>query len=194
MSLRAALAISALLCAGAAAAQTADPDPLLLDAPGPGEVDDLTEHLPADGEVRSLFRLAPPPPEGQEAAPTSWSDPIFVRPESRTVPADVATLRMLDKMSGDVQSFDVPVGARVTRGRLEITLSACRVQPPDLPADAWAYLEIRDKRAEAPSFEGWMIASTPALSALDHQRYDVWVLSCSTSSTEASSASAKKSD
>jgi hypothetical protein len=29
-----------------------------------------------------------------------------------------------------------------------------------------------------PVFSGWMVASSPALSALDHPRYDVWVLNC----------------
>jgi len=188
------LALVLALVAHGAAAQTDGQDTLLLDAPGPAEVETLADELPADGEVRSLFRLAPPPPEGQEAAPTTWSDPIIVRPESHTLPADRATLSMLDKMNGEVQSFDLAVGQRVVRGRLEITLEACRIQPPDLPQDAWAYLQIRDQREDTPRFKGWMIASTPALSALDHQRYDVWVLSCSTSSADTSSGSAKKSD
>ena len=152
------------------------------------------EALPANGELRSLFRLAPPPPEGETAAPTTWSDPTFIRPESHTLPASQATLRMLDKMSGDVRTFDIAVGETLARGRLEITLDACRTQAPELPQDAWAHLRIRDVREPSQRFDGWMIASTPALSALDHQRYDVWVLSCSTVSTEASSGSAKKSD
>ena len=29
-------------------------------------------------------------------------------------------------------------------------------------------------------FDGWMIASSPALNALDHPRYDVWVIGCDT--------------
>jgi hypothetical protein len=32
----------------------------------------------------------------------------------------------------------------------------------------------------APVFSGWMIASSPALSAMDHPRYDVWILRCDT--------------
>ncbi|MGB0439332.1 MAG: DUF2155 domain-containing protein [Paracoccaceae bacterium] len=31
-----------------------------------------------------------------------------------------------------------------------------------------------------PVFEGWIIASSPALNAMDHARYDVWVLRCNT--------------
>jgi len=33
---------------------------------------------------------------------------------------------------------------------------------------------------DKPVFKGWMIASSPALNALDHPRYDVWVLRCIT--------------
>jgi hypothetical protein len=38
-------------------------------------------------------------------------------------------------------------------------------------------------------FTGWMFASSPALSALEHPVYDLWVLDCvnaSSSSTETS--------
>ena len=34
--------------------------------------------------------------------------------------------------------------------------------------------------ADQPVFSGWMIASSPALNALDHARYDVWVMRCKT--------------
>ena len=34
-------------------------------------------------------------------------------------------------------------------------------------------------------FEGWMIASSPALMALDHPRYDVWALRCGAAPDEA---------
>ena len=37
-----------------------------------------------------------------------------------------------------------------------------------------------DSRASEPVFVGWMIATSPALSAMDHPRYDVWVLNCVT--------------
>jgi hypothetical protein len=31
---------------------------------------------------------------------------------------------------------------------------------------------------ETALFEGWLIASAPALNAMDHPRYDVWALRC----------------
>lgn len=40
------------------------------------------------------------------------------------------------------------------------------------------HLTILDAASTTPDFDGWMTASSPALSALDHPRYDVWPLRC----------------
>lgn len=92
------------------------------------------------------------------------------------VSATGGQLRMLDKMTGVVADFDLATGQSQALGRLTVTLDECRY-PSDLPTgEAYAHLTITDDAA--PLFAGWMIASSPALSALDHQRYDVWVLRC----------------
>ena len=44
--------------------------------------------------------------------------------------------------------------------------------------DAYAFMQITDSREEEPRFSGWMIASSPALIAMDHPRYDIWVSDC----------------
>ena len=94
------------------------------------------------------------------------------------VSATGGMLRMLDKMTGVVADHDLARGQAQDLGRLTVTLDDCRY-PTDLPTgEAYAHLTITDPAAEAPLFQGWMIASSPALSALDHQRYDVWVLRC----------------
>ncbi|MCB1390715.1 MAG: DUF2155 domain-containing protein [Rhodobacteraceae bacterium] len=90
-----------------------------------------------------------------------------------------AVLRALDKVSGEVEDLEVAVGGTVVYGRLSIDLSACRF-PQDNPAsDAFTFLTITDTRDNERVFQGWMVASSPALNALDHPRYDVWALSCS---------------
>jgi hypothetical protein len=91
-----------------------------------------------------------------------------------------AVLRGLDKISGAVEDVRLVNGARVSLGRLEIRLGECRYPAGNPAGDAWAFLEIAEEgRAEAV-FRGWMIASSPALNPLDHARYDVWVLRCTT--------------
>lgn len=89
-----------------------------------------------------------------------------------------AVLRALDRITQRLTDIEIAVGETVRYARLQITLRDCRY-PVDNPAsDAFAYLVIRDSRDNAPRFAAWMIASSPALSALDHPRYDVWVLRC----------------
>lgn len=107
----------------------------------------------------------------QEPAPPENRDLKFAD-------APKARLRALDTMTNTVNDFIVEVGQTVAFKRLIITLEACRYPEGDIEKDAYAFLRIRDEREKAPRFSGWMIASSPALSALDHPRYDVWVLSC----------------
>jgi hypothetical protein len=96
-----------------------------------------------------------------------------------TAAAGGAVLRGLDTLNGETRDIEIAVGETIRFGHLEITLDACRVPRGDAGADAYAFLRIRDIREVDPRFSGWMFASSPALSALDHPRYDVWVLSCS---------------
>ena len=64
---------------------------------------------------------------------------------------------------------------------LEITARACRKRPPEETPETAAFLEIDDARPGQPTrrvFTGWMFASSPAVSALEHPVYDVWVIDC----------------
>ncbi|MDO5656802.1 MAG: DUF2155 domain-containing protein [Paracoccus sp. (in: a-proteobacteria)] len=92
-----------------------------------------------------------------------------------------AILRLLDKVSSVTTDLDLQVGQSVDYGRLTLRLGECRYPSGDPNSDAFAQMVIIDRRAGATVFDGWMIASSPALSALDDARYDVWVLSCKTS-------------
>lgn len=89
-----------------------------------------------------------------------------------------AMLRGLDKVSGRTTDLPLKVGEVTRYGRLEVRLGECRY-PADAPSsDAYAQLTISDLSQNVTLFSGWMIASSPALSALDDARYDVWVISC----------------
>jgi hypothetical protein len=92
--------------------------------------------------------------------------------------APVVTLRGLDVLNGTVRDFDVRVGEVVEFQRLQIAALVCKYPVDDARGEAYAFLRIRDKRETSDRFSGWMLASSPAFSALDHPRYDVWVLNC----------------
>ncbi len=111
--------------------------------------------------------------------------PTFTFDTERSAHSDLGTgaiLRGLDRITGAVNNFSMTIGETLEFERLEVTLEACRYPVGDINADAYALLKIRDIRNEEPSFYGWMFASSPALSALDHPRYDVWVLTCESES------------
>lgn len=92
-----------------------------------------------------------------------------------------AIIRLLDKTSGQLEDVEMFSGQIARLGSLDIKLNECRYPTGNPSGDAYALLSIEDRqREEGPVFEGWMIASSPALNALDHPRYDVWVLRCKT--------------
>lgn len=88
------------------------------------------------------------------------------------------TVRLLDKVTGKVVDLSLSRGQAVMQGRLTVLLDECRFPRDNPAADAQAHLTVIDTAAATPVFSGWMLASSPALSAMDHPRYDLWVLSC----------------
>lgn len=89
-----------------------------------------------------------------------------------------AKLRLLDKLTGKVTDLELSNGQSQTVGRLTVQMDGCRYFPESPAAEAFAHLTILDAQVPDPVFNGWMTASSPALSALDNARYDVWVLRC----------------
>ncbi|MDF1854874.1 MAG: DUF2155 domain-containing protein [Pseudooceanicola sp.] len=101
--------------------------------------------------------------------------------EARTRIGTGARLKALDKFNGQVSEFDMRAGGSAQIGRLVITLRECRYPDGDQDGDAYAFLVITEpSKSSEPLFSGWMVASSPALNALDHFRYDVWVMRCKT--------------
>jgi hypothetical protein len=98
----------------------------------------------------------------------------------RALAARGAALKGLDKMSGQVADIPISAGQTVAFGRIEISLSECRYPEDNPTGEAYAWITVRDPRQDIVVFDGWMVASSPALNALDHARYDVWVIRCTT--------------
>ena len=97
----------------------------------------------------------------------------------QAIPGNQADLRVLDKVTGSVTDVSMPVGTARQVGLLNLSLQECRAPRANPNGDAYALLVIKYRDLAGPVFQGWMIASAPALNAMDHPRYDVWVLRCS---------------
>ena len=105
-------------------------------------------------------------------------------PPAAEIAPQGALLRGLDRMAGSSADVSLAPGASATFGPLTITLHECRYPAGEPLADAFAHLTVSGSDGGPTLFSGWMIASSPALSALDHPRYDVWVLRCNTPAAE----------
>jgi hypothetical protein len=125
----------------------------------------------------TIFRMAP-----LVVLAAGWTAPALAAP---VLEHGVAMLQGLDKVTARVSPVEAPLDTPIRFGRLEITVRACRETPPTEPPESAAFLEIRELppkseegRPPIDLFSGWMFASSPALSALEHPVYDVWVLDC----------------
>ena len=118
--------------------------------------------------VLALLLALPAAAPAQEADNTARSGPG-------------AVLRGLDKVNGETRDIEIATGETGQVFGLDIALADCRYPAENPTGDAYAYLTIWEDGAAQAVFEGWMIASSPALNALDHSRYDIWVLRCITS-------------
>ena len=93
------------------------------------------------------------------------------------------TLRWLDKVTGRVSFTDLNVGDIIQVGILYVQVQKCMKRPVDEAPESVAFIKIWEmssdfNQLESEIFSGWMFASSPALSALDHPVYDIWVLEC----------------
>jgi len=109
-------------------------------------------------------------------------------------PEPVALLEGLDKITARVSKFEAPVGAPVQFGTLAIRVRDCEKSPPEDTPESAAFVEIDETRPGETRnrvFSGWMFASSPALSALEHPVYDVTLLDCRAASGLARAGSGK---
>lgn len=108
----------------------------------------------------------------------------------------VVKLQTLDKVTARTDTFEVKVGSTVRFGPIYIKVQACRKTKPIEKPESAAFLQVwevvKDKDSISPNalaasaeegkpqwvFSGWMFASSPALSSMDHPVYDVWVIDC----------------
>jgi hypothetical protein len=100
---------------------------------------------------------------------------------------DAAVLRTLDKVTARTLDLTIAIDETVKYGTLDITVRKCVKHPPEETPETATFLEIDENQVDEEKrslFMGWMFASSPALNALEHPVYDVWVIDCKISSPE----------
>ena len=130
-----------------------------------------------------------------------WSATAFA--ESSNIVGDTVVLRALDKVTATTEDYTVEIGDSLSYGSLRVDVKHCEKKPPEEIPQTWAFLQVFDTRISEENleaepidgstaiiidengtkrekiFSGWMMAEKPAISALEHPVYDVWVIACS---------------
>lgn len=180
------------LTAATPAVSQEDDAPALLDLPTLEE--ELGRVSPESAPLSSGIEAQPLPEPGTQ--PAAGGDATAAPVPEIATPGKIVILDGLDKITARVSSFQVPVDQPTRFGSLIITARDCHKRPPEDPPETSAFLDIADIGAARQSadanvarqvFSGWMFASNPALSALEHPVYDVWVMDCITSAPESGS-------
>lgn len=94
----------------------------------------------------------------------------------------IAQIGVLDKITAQITSLDIPVGTRGRIYNLDILALACQLNPPSQLTEAAGYLEIGESKKIGtlpnPLFKGWMFSEKQSLNVFDHPVYDVWLINC----------------
>jgi len=102
----------------------------------------------------------------------------------------MVVLNGLDKITARISTIDIPIGDTARFGTLSITALTCYKAPPEEQPETAAFLDIEEVRPgfeKVRLFSGWMFASSPAVSALEHPVYDVWVTDCKAAAPDSES-------
>ena len=93
----------------------------------------------------------------------------------------VAEFAGIDKITGRITSFDVYIDETVQFGALQVTPKVCYSRDETEAQKIDAFIEVDEitlDRKIRRIFSGWMFADSPALNAVEHAIYDVWLTGC----------------
>ncbi len=91
------------------------------------------------------------------------------------------SLRVLNKITARAYELKINIDEVVNFGSLEIVAKQCRTKEQDEVLEDMALLEIGETLNEAEKkklFYGWIFASSPALSSLEHPVYFITLIKC----------------
>lgn len=116
------------------------------------------------------------------------------------LPGNSVIMLGFNRETGQKLQFRVNVGTTVNFENLSISVAACYKSKPEYPNESWAYVDVVDrggeitnqlavlaqrnraKLKEAQSAhrlrKGWIIASSPTVTPIDHSIYDLTLIRC----------------
>lgn len=101
---------------------------------------------------------------------------------------DSVKLRALNKITARSSELVVSMKDIAKFGNLEIALLSCWKAPDEEQPENKSLIQVWEQipgEEKNEIFKGWMFASSPAISAIEHAVYDLTVIECFTNDTNA---------
>ena len=87
----------------------------------------------------------------------------------------------LDKITGRITTFEIPVDEVRRFGTLNVYPRVCNTRPPTEEPKTTSFVQVEENLINGGTrriFSGWMLAESPGLNAVEHPVYDVWLIGC----------------
>ncbi len=109
------------------------------------------------------------PPDTMPVIPNDW------------VPGKMATLGVLDEVSGGTSQVTIPVGGQSQVGDLQVSVQACDIRPPTQLPDTAIFLTVTQAGSDGTSttlYRGWMLHSEPGATVVGDGSETFRVVGC----------------
>ncbi len=93
----------------------------------------------------------------------------------------LAVFAGLDKITGRITTFEIPVNEVRRFGALNVYPRICNSRPPTEEPKTTSFVQVDENLLSGGTrriFSGWMLAESPGLNAVEHPVYDVWLIGC----------------
>jgi len=93
----------------------------------------------------------------------------------------LAVFAGLDKITGRITTFEIPVNEVRRFGALNVYPRICNSRPPTEEPNTTSFVQVDENLLSGGTrriFSGWMLAESPGLNAIEHPMYDVWLIGC----------------
>ena len=93
----------------------------------------------------------------------------------------LAVFAGLDKITGRITTFEIPVNEVRRFGALNVYPRICNSRPPTEEPKTTSFVQVDENLLHGGTrriFSGWMLAESPGLNAVEHPVYDVWLIGC----------------
>jgi hypothetical protein len=101
--------------------------------------------------------------------------------EGARIENKIAVFSALDKVTARISKIEAPLNQTVEFGSLRVTPRVCYSRPSTERPKTTSFVEVREVQLDGKEqklFSGWMFAESPALNAVEHPVFDVWLSDC----------------